>query len=456
MAEEPFDGERSVHDLVGVGFGPSNLALAIAIAEHNAGLQWMPGSRSVTATFVERQPQFGWHRGMLLEDATMQVSFLKDLVTLRNPKSDFSFLCYLQSRDRLIDFINQKNFFPSRMEFHDYLQWAAELVDGDVAYGREVVAIHPVVRDDEVVSFDVVAADVTGAAEPLVHRARNLVLGTGLVPRLPDGVIADDRIWHTRDLLPNAERLKKVAPSAMRFVVVGAGQSAAEAVDYLHREFPRAEVNAVITRYGYSPADDSAFANRIFDPAAVDDYFVASAQVKRMMLDYHGNTNYSVVDQDLIEDLYRRVYQEKVRGEERLRLLNVSRVTEAVRAGDRVHTVVESMITGERTVLDADAVVFATGYRTPDPDRLLGDLAAECRRDETGQVVVSRDYRIDATARLKAGVYLQGGTEHTHGISSSLLSNTSIRSAEILDSIVRSTAGAIRLADHPEAVPMIG
>ncbi len=130
MAEEPFGGERSVHDLIGVGFGPSNLALAIAIAEHNAGVRRTPGARGVTAAFVERQRGFGWHRGMLLEDATMQVSFLKDLVTLRNPQSDFSFLCYLQSRNRLVDFINQKNFFPSRVEFHDYLQWAAALVDG--------------------------------------------------------------------------------------------------------------------------------------------------------------------------------------------------------------------------------------------------------------------------------------------------------------------------------------
>ncbi|WP_127506157.1 lysine N(6)-hydroxylase/L-ornithine N(5)-oxygenase family protein [Actinoplanes solisilvae] len=436
MSEEASGGQRSVHDLVGVGFGPSNLALAIAIAEHNEELRRTPGARAVNAAFVERQPRFGWHRGMLLADATMQVSFLKDLVTLRNPRSDFSFLSYLQSRDRLIDFINQKNFFPSRMEFHDYLQWAADRVDGDVAYGREVVAIHPVVRGGEIVSFDVVARDATGTGEPLVRRTRNLVLGTGLVPHLPDGVSADDRIWHTRDLLPSAERLRTMSPAPSRFMVVGAGQSAAEAVDYLHREFPEAEVCAVITRYGYSPADDSAFANRVFDPAAVDDYFVASPQVKQMIMSYHGNTNYSVVDHDLIEDLYRRVYQEKVRGEQRLRLLNVSRVEEAVRSGDRVRTVVESMITGERTALDVDAVVFATGYRTPDPSWLLGEIAAEFRRDDTGQVVVARDYRIETTSRLRAGVYLQGGTEHTHGISSSLLSNTSVRSAEILDSIV--------------------
>src|SRR5689334_21498442 len=93
-------GAVPVYDLVGVGFGPSNLALAIAVEEHNG----RAGQDPVTAVFLERQPSFGWHRGMLLEDATMQVSFLKDLVTLRNPTSEYSFLCYLKDRDRLIDF----------------------------------------------------------------------------------------------------------------------------------------------------------------------------------------------------------------------------------------------------------------------------------------------------------------------------------------------------------------
>src|SRR5690606_38199663 len=106
-----------------------------------------------------------------------------------------------------------------------------------------------------------------------------------------------------------------------RCVVVGAGQSAAEVTEYLHRTFPAAEVCAVFSRYGYSPADDSPFANRVFDPQAVDDFYAASPEVRRQLLDYHRNTNYSVVDLDLIEQLYAISYQEKVRGEERLRIL---------------------------------------------------------------------------------------------------------------------------------------
>ncbi|MBQ1095331.1 SidA/IucD/PvdA family monooxygenase [Streptomyces sp. b94] len=422
------DDATLVHDLVGIGFGPSNVAMAIAIGEHNARVG---RPEMITARFFEQQPRFGWHRGMLIDDATMQVSFLKDLVTLRNPASEFSFLCYLQSKGRLIDFINHKNLFPLRVEFHDYLEWAAAKVDDMASYGHEVVGVAPVVRDGVVEHLEVTVRSGEGLE---VHRARNLVIGTGLRPLVPDGVERGDRVWHNSELLARIDELEGTSPS--RFVVVGAGQSAAENVAYLHRRFPEAEVCAVFTRYGYSPADDSAFANRIFDPAAVDEYFAAPGGVKRRLMDYHGNTNYSVVDIDLIDDLYRQMYREKVLGTERLRFLNVSRLTEVKETPDKVRATVTSLVTGEETLLDADVVVLATGYSPADPLGLLGEVADRCLRDDEGLVRVERDYRIATDPGLRCGIYLQGGTEHTHGITSSLLSNTAIRVGEILESIL--------------------
>lgn len=422
------DDAPPVHDLIGIGFGPSNVAMAIALSEHNAGVG---GQEAVTARFFEQQPRFGWHRGMLIDDATMQVSFLKDLVTLRNPASEFSFLCYLQSKGRLIDFINHKNLFPLRVEFHDYLEWAAAKVDDLVSYGHEVVGVAPVVRDGAVEHLEVTVRSGEGLE---VHRARNLVLGTGLRPLMPEGVERGDRVWHNSELLAKVDGLEGTSPA--RFVVVGAGQSAAENVAYLHRRFPHAEVCAVFTRYGYSPADDSGFANRIFDPAAVDEYFAAPGSVKRRLMDYHGNTNYSVVDIDLIDDLYRQMYREKVLGTERLRFLNVSRLTDVKETPDRVRATVKSLVTGEETLLDADVVVFATGYSPADPLGLLGEVADRCLRDDEGLVRVERDYRIATDPDLRCGIYLQGGTGHTHGITSSLLSNTAIRVGEILESLL--------------------
>ncbi|WP_432076169.1 lysine N(6)-hydroxylase/L-ornithine N(5)-oxygenase family protein [Streptomyces wuyuanensis] len=417
-----------IHDLIGIGFGPSNVAMAIALSEHNARVG---RQGAVTAHFFEQQPSFGWHRGMLIDDATMQVSFLKDLVTLRNPSSEYTFLRYLQSKGRLIDFVNHKNLFPLRVEFHDYFEWAAAKVDDMVSYGHEVIAVEPVARDGVVEYLDVTARS---GGEVVVHRARNLVIGTGLRPLMPEGVERTDRVWHNSDLLAKVDGLEGAAPS--RFVVVGAGQSAAENVAYLHRRFPEAEVCAVFSRYGYSPADDSSFANRIFDPQAVDEYFTAPEDVKRRLMDYHGNTNYSVVDIDLIDELYRQAYQEKVLGTERLRFLNVSRLTDIEQTTDGVRATVRSLVTGEDTRLDADVVVCATGYEQADGLGLLGEVAERCRRDEQGRVRVERDYRVVTDTELRCGIYLQGGTEHTHGITSSLLSNTAIRVGEILDSIL--------------------
>ncbi|SFR28334.1 L-ornithine N5-oxygenase [Lentzea waywayandensis] len=401
-----------VLDLAGIGFGPSNLALAIAVEEH---------ALPVRARFFERQPRFGWHRGMLLEDATMQVSFLKDLVTLRNPTSGFSFLCYLRDRGRLIDFVNHKNLFPLRKEFHDYFEWAAEQVGHHVSYGAEVSQVRTC---DDGFEFTVGEQQV---------RARNLVLATGLEANLPDGIETSDRIWHNKDLLTRVDSLK----NPRQVVVVGAGQSAAEAVAFFHDRFPEAEVHGVFARYGYSPADDSSFANRIFDPAAVDDFYSAPEEVKQKLMGYHANTNYGVVDGDLIEELYRRVYREKVVGRQRLLLHNTSKLTDVTADGK---CVVESLAGGGQLPIDADVIVYATGYRPANPVRLLGDLAHHCERDERGRLKVTRDYRVVTDNGLRGGIYLQGGTEHTHGITSSLLSNTAVRVGEILDSVLRRVA----------------
>jgi L-ornithine N5-oxygenase len=435
------DHDVPVYDVVGVGFGPSNLALAIAISEHNS----RSDGPATTAVFLERQAGFGWHRGMLLEDATMQVSFLKDLVTLRDPTSQFSFLCYLQSKGRLIDFINHKNLFPLRVEFHDYLEWAAAQVDDLVHCGHEVTEVSPVVRDGVIEFFDVTARTAHG---PSVYRARNLVVATGLKPHVPEGAALSDRIWHNSELLTRLDQLTATDPR--RVVVVGAGQSAAEVTAFLHTRFPAAEVCAVFARYGYSPADDSSFANRIFDPAAVGEYYEAPAEVKQLILDYHSNTNYSVVDGEVIEDLYRRMYREKVLGEERLRIFNTSRLADATPTEDGVRATIQSLTTGERTVLDADLLVYATGYRPANPLTMLGAAAAYCLSDELGRPRIERDYRIATTPELAAGIYLQGSTEHTHGISSSLLSTTAVRAGEILDSIT----GRGAVLDLPAAVAL--
>jgi L-ornithine N5-oxygenase len=419
-------------DVLGVGFGPSNLGLAVAIEEHNAQAR-LTGGQSVTSMFFERQVEFGWHTGMLLENATVQVSFLKDLVTMRNPASDFSFVSYLHQRGRLADFINYKTLFPLRIEFNDYFSWAADRLAHCVSYAQEVTDVRPVVEDGVVTAFDVTVGRRTKQVD--VRRARNVVVAAGLTPHLPENVTRSDRVWHTSELFHRVEELATGRPPR-RFIVVGAGQSAAETTEYLGQRFPEAEICAVFSRWGYTPADDSSFTNRIFDPESVDAFYSAPEDVKRMLTGYHRSTNYSVVDAELIDALYRRVYQDKVLGRQRLRVLNASRVVDLEETASGVRAVVERLPDGELTHFDADAIVYATGYRPADPMRLLGRTGRLCRRDGAGRLSISRDYRLDLTIPSRAGLFVTGASEHAHGLSSTLLSNVAVRAGEILESVL--------------------
>ena len=148
-----------VYDLIGIGFGPSNIALAITLQEKKQA------GYNIESFFIEKQPGFAWHANMMLDNAHMQVSFLKDLATMRNPSSHFTFINYLHQKNRLQDFINLKTFFPSRYEFNDYLAWAASHFDQCCAYGEEVIEIVPEKRREEIALLRIRSCD----AEQVIH-----------------------------------------------------------------------------------------------------------------------------------------------------------------------------------------------------------------------------------------------------------------------------------------------
>ncbi|WP_245667046.1 lysine N(6)-hydroxylase/L-ornithine N(5)-oxygenase family protein [Actinomadura latina] len=424
--------------MAGIGFGPSNLSLATALDELGPG----SGGHPIDAVFFEKQPALGWHGGMLLPNSKMQVSFLKDLVTFRNPGSPYSFVSYLHSVGRLAAFVNRKDFFPSRREFHDYLEWVESRFTDQVTYGAEVVSVRPVPGDRAAAALDEVdllRLEIREAGSPdatrIVH-ARNVVISTGLAARMPDGIERGDAVWHSSEFMTAFRELDTAGLRAV--AVVGAGQSAAEIVRFAYDHLPDADVYAILSPLGYSIADSTPLANQVFDPGAVDDYYFSAEKAKEAIWRYHRNTNYSVVDDELIQDLFERTYQDELGHRTRLRFMNLSRAKSAEPAGGRTRVVVESLRTGALDHLDVDLLVCATGYAPMDPARVLGDLAGSCLRDDQGRLRVDRDYRVVTTPEIRCGIYLQGGTEHTHGLSSSLLSNIATRSGDIANSIARS------------------
>ena len=114
--------DNEVQDLVCVGFGPASLAIAVALHDALDKGELALGTSTPKVRFLERQQQFAWHAGMLLPGAKMQITFIKDMATLRNPRSEFTFLNYLHENNRLVSFTNLGTFLPHRIEYEDYMR----------------------------------------------------------------------------------------------------------------------------------------------------------------------------------------------------------------------------------------------------------------------------------------------------------------------------------------------
>lgn len=423
--------DTPVYDLIGIGFGPSNLALALTIEEQC-------DTSELNALFLEQHPEFRWHANMLIPGTEMQISFLKDLVTLRNPCSSFTFLNYLKSEGRLAAFSNLRSFYPSRVEFHGYLSWVAHQLRRHVRYSQRVTAVRAAGAEPHTL-FEVVSDDlVTGATRRFF--ARNLVVAPGGTPMIPfptDLRPDSARAFHSSAYLKQVKAFMDDSQAPYRFAVIGKGQSAAEITYDLHGAFPNAQISCIHRGFGLKPSDDSEFVNEIFDANFVDFVHSTATELHGELLAQHVDTNYSVVDSDLIRRLYGIHYAQKVSGNPRLRLCNLSTVRRVEENDDGVRIHYDSAaVTGAQS-LDVDAVVFATGYTYPNPPKVLSQLRDFIRMDPTsGKAVVDRHYRMQTDARLTAAIYVQGCNESTHGLSDTLLSILPIRSEEILSSLL--------------------
>jgi L-ornithine N5-oxygenase len=432
MRHEPItnsgDEQReTVYDVVGIGFGPSNLALALALREEAGPLR---------SLFLERRGRYDWHPGMLLEGAQVQISFLKDLVTLRNPQSYFTFINYLRLQGRLLDFVNLRTFFPTRIEFNDYFRWVAEQLADQVRYDREVLEVLPVAGEDgEVVRLRIVAQKSCGEREE--YLAKNLVIATGGVPCLPPGIEigSDPRVFHSQDFLRRITERFPDADAPYRFVVVGSGQSAAEIFHYLFSQYPQADVTAALRRFAYKPADESAFVNEIFAPATTDLLFSMPENERQELLKTHADTNYSAVDLELIQTIYKALYERKVAGDQRVRLRPFLEFQGIQSAEDALTATFHNK--GTRTVerIETDGLVLATGYTRSKSHPLLGKLAPHLLASGADGYRVDRNYRVGAQPSFRPKIFLQGFCEDTHGLSDTLLSVLPIRSQEILSGL---------------------
>ena len=415
----------AVHDLIGIGFGPSNLALAIALQEREKA------QGKLDVLFLDKQADYRWHGNTLVTQSELQISFLKDLVTLRNPTSPYSFVNYLKAHDRLVEFINLGTFYPCRMEYNDYLRWVAGQFQAQARYGEEVLAIEPILHQQQVEALRVISRDALG--EQHVRTTRSVVVSAGGTPRIPEAFKAlkgDARVFHHSQYLAEMAKQPCINNQPMSIAIIGGGQSAAEAFIDLNDSFPSVQVDMILRGSALKPADDSPFVNEVFSPEFTDLIFQQNSSERERLVNEYHNTNYSVVDIDLIERIYGIFYRQKVSGVARHAFRTLTTVEKATATERGIELTVRNNATGEVTVRAYDAVVLATGYERQMHRKLLAPL-----EEYLGDFEVDRNYKLITDERCKAGLYMQGFCQASHGLSDTLLSILPIRADEIAGSL---------------------
>lgn len=412
-----------IHDFIGIGFGPSNIALAIALDEKRQA-----GAQNVSSLFIERQTGFTWHPNMVLDHAHMQISFLKDLATLRNPTSRFTFVNYLHEKQRLQDFINLKTFFPSRHEFSDYFAWAAAQFEDRCVYGETVFEVLPEKRGGEVALLRVRSRDQSGEVHERL--ARNLVVSVGGTVHVPECFRThkdDPRIFHSHNYLSSIT----TNAQAQKIAVIGAGQSAAEIFMDLHGRPNAPQVDLVMRAQAIKPSDDSPFVNEIFNVDFVDYMYSRTPAERAELLREFRHANYACPDLELIQQIFKVFYEQRVKAETRHQFLRRHEVREVRTANDGIYLTLHDLNNEQASTTRYDAVVLATGYERQYHKTVLTSLASYL-----GNFEIDRHYRIKTTPDFHPAIFVQGASEPTHGLSDTLLSVTAVRTGEIGEALL--------------------
>lgn len=425
-------------ELLAIGAGPSNLALAVALEE-------LAPSLARGSLVIDRNPEVSWQRSMLMPEVLSNTTFLKDLATMRNPRSKFTFLNYLHTIGRLDQFVNLGSSVPYRSEVASYLKWAAESLSlVGVQLGVECVDIDPVWADGTLTGW------ATQVADGRTIRSRYLVIGAGRDPRVPEPLrgVKAERVIHSTEYRQRIGTIPKDLP--YRVAVVGAGQSAAELFCAVMSDLPECRPTMVMRSIGLNHYETSKFNNELYFPSFVDKFHASRPEARAEMLAQMRHTNYAGLAPDTMEWLYRQFYLDGMAGRSRLAMIGMHDITAARDDGDEVVLELTDWRNGAVQELRTDLVLLGTGF-SPQMPRMVRRIA---ERIGLHEIEVTRDYRLVIDQPSTAACYLHGVNEATHGIADTLLSVLAFRANDIIQDILpQRTAGTTTTTAAAAGVP---
>lgn len=389
---------KMIYDVLGVGFGPSNLAVAIAM--HERGYDG-------NVIFVEQSPAAQWQGQMLLDGSDIQNNPVRDLITPVNPQSRFTFINYLFCSGQLLKYLNVGSHYPLRKLYAKYFQWVAAQFDS-VRYSVSAQQIGL-----EQVNGEQLWRVRCSNNES--YLCRNLVIGTGRrlnIPAVLEGSRFVKHLTHYDSAIKDLDRNATVA-------VLGASQSAVEILLDLHgKGFP--QIHGIHRSFSFRLKDTSQFSDEVYFPEFVDYYHGLSSD-KRAQLDQQvRQTNYSSADGDVISSLYSKLYEDDLDGRPRVQLHRNTRIA-GCEDRERLTLHLQDIYTEVTSTLAVDMLILATGFLDVGRNgrdglpKLLHNLG-ETFVWTGAYLNVQRDYKVESVNPSYPALYMNGLCESSHGL----------------------------------------
>jgi len=431
---------HAILDIIGIGVGPFNLSLA-ALATPNTELN---------SLFFEQKDNFEWHSGLLINNCTLQVPFMADLVTMADPTNPYTYLNYLHKHKKLYHFYFYEEFKIPRIDYNQYCQWVANDLTS-VRFSSEVTQVEPVIYQGQQTYYVSVMCKKT---QQLTHYySHNIVLGTGTTPSYPAAL---SHCKYMPNVCHSAAYLhkKKDILKTKKITVVGAGQSAGEIVlDLLQNQTDtNYHINWLTRSDGFLPMEYSKLGLEHFSPEYIDHFFSLN-ETTRNHVKASQDLWYKGISADTIADIYNHLYQKSLTSDISYLTMQACSQLEHVTTNNNalsLHFTHRQLHTDFH--VDTDYLILATGHAYTTP-QCLNNMADIFKRDKHGRLHITRDYRLETDKSEKSAslsthahthsIFVQNAEIHTHGIGAPDLGLGAYRSAHIINTITQKNYYAI-------------
>jgi lysine N6-hydroxylase len=399
------------YDILGIGIGPSNLSTAALLHPYSGTIQSM---------FFDEKPEFNWYPGMLFPDATIQVSILKDLVTMVDPSNEFSFLNFLKKNGRLYLFAS-KGYFDNlkRKEFVQYFQWVVNSLP-NLNFSSPV----------DLVDYD------KGKFHIIVNRKKytshNLLMGAGNTAHIPEcckKYVGHNIVHSSQFLSSNLEFTNK------RIMVVGGGQSGAEVVLHLFKDEKKlpSSVQWINSEYNFLPMEDTPFSNELYTPHYSNYFYQLCPEDKQKLIAKQKYTSDGISEHTL-QEIYELLYNNRFLNDiHQMEFYPGSYLTNVSRNSFAYETEITLKNNNQTKInQEVDIIVLATGFKYTIPKFI--EPLTDYLSIRNGKFDIAEDFSIVTKKPMEGKVYIHNGAKHVRGVADPNLSLVAWRSAKIINS----------------------